>query len=580
MRKTMARRVEAKGSWPGRGEKTQQPGFGKTLGAKLNAPGWHRKRWTMRSITAVALLGLWMGFSSAQVPTLNDLVSGKQAFIDRMHGFSAHLPPPWRAKVFGNAIILQDEGLHFIIIRGTRYDGNLKQVAQKWVEERERRIGFATRVAGNPPRFAFRQTQHGLVIYGEGLGYPYALDPQTSINFSFLAAGGLRLPDDYREVTAILPGETMAVLVTLLFPTESDDTSRKQMLDIVKSFRFLPLQERMGWHAKEVRDSETGLIAATMHVPEGFAFNAGIIRQGKKRRVAVFLRQGETMLRTDYVDLQTQIIQLPYGGNALSFLIINGQVSQQPQPIVVASPEDALQLAVALWQTETGTAWRVRESMEIPLPPLVSAYREGMRQQMAGAMSYMGAQQGFINHAFIAEGEGTIRIATASGSFVVGGNPSSVAATQNSFLNMEVTLIQVAEHKLEQAMSIFSGFKDSFLYNPEWIIRTMESWMQQHVEENRLVRQMLQEHREANSQMARSWTNLLSDQTYVKDPATGEIFRLYKRSWETGDFWREPVFGDAILGGVKRESQLEELLKMEGWRRMTESLAGFPEMWK
>ncbi|GIX47887.1 MAG: hypothetical protein KatS3mg131_2098 [Candidatus Tectimicrobiota bacterium] len=336
MRKTMARRVEAKGSWPGRGEKTQQPGFGKTLGAKLNAPGWHRKRWTMRSITAVALLGLWMGFSSAQVPTLNDLVSGKQAFIDRMHGFSAHLPPPWRAKVFGNAIILQDEGLHFIIIRGTRYDGNLKQVAQKWVEERERRIGFATRVAGNPPRFAFRQTQHGLVIYGEGLGYPYALDPQTSINFSFLAAGGLRLPDDYREVTAILPGETMAVLVTLLFPTESDDTSRKQMLDIVKSFRFLPLQERMGWHAKEVRDSETGLIAATMHVPEGFAFNAGIIRQGKKRRVAVFLRQGETMLRTDYVDLQTQIIQLPYGGNALSFLIINGQVSQQPQPIVVA----------------------------------------------------------------------------------------------------------------------------------------------------------------------------------------------------------------------------------------------------
>ncbi|GIX47886.1 MAG: hypothetical protein KatS3mg131_2097 [Candidatus Tectimicrobiota bacterium] len=145
---------------------------------------------------------------------------------------------------------------------------------------------------------------------------------------------------------------------------------------------------------------------------------------------------------------------------------------------------------------------------------------------------------------------------------------------------MEVTLIQVAEHKLEQAMSIFSGFKDSFLYNPEWIIRTMESWMQQHVEENRLVRQMLQEHREANSQMARSWTNLLSDQTYVKDPATGEIFRLYKRSWETGDFWREPVFGDAILGGVKRESQLEELLKMEGWRRMTESLAGFPEMWK
>jgi len=90
--------------------------------------------------------------------------------------------------------------------------------------------------------------------------------------------------------------------------------------------------------------------------------------------------------------------------------------------------------------------------------------------------------------------------------------------------------------------------------------------------------QMLREEQEFNSRMARAWTNALSDQTYVKDPETSEIFRVHKRVWETGEFWRDPVWGN-ILSGVERGSELERLLREEGWRPLQQSLEGFPEQW-
>ena len=70
---------------------------------------------------------------------------------------------------------------------------------------------------------------------------------------------------------------------------------------------------------------------------------------------------------------------------------------------------------------------------------------------------------------------------------------------------------------------------------------------------------------------------MLCDQTCVEDPQTAEVAGVYKQSWESGGFWREPIFGETLLGGVREGSKLEDLLKMEGWRRLQESLEGFPQ---
>jgi len=241
---------------------------------------------------------------------------------------------------------------------------------------------LASRFSGKQPKFAFRKTQNGIVIYGEGLGYPYTLDPQTSVNFPYYRAYGVQLPSEYREVTAILPGEKMALLVTLLFPAESQETARKQMLEIVKSFRFLPPEQMVRWRPEEVRCLETGLTAATMHVPEGFEFRASTIAQGKNRRVFYLLRDGEKMLRKDFIDLNTHVIQSQFGTSGNSILIINGKASQQPQPIMVTSKEEYLQLLLGIWRAETRKDWRVRESSELPTPLLTKVFNERLSQQL------------------------------------------------------------------------------------------------------------------------------------------------------------------------------------------------------
>ncbi len=79
--------------------------------------------------------------------------------------------------------------------------------------------------------------------------------------------------------------------------------------------------------------------------------------------------------------------------------------------------------------------------------------------------------------------------------------------------------------------------------------------------------------------MRQSWANLLSDQTYVRDPSTGEIFRAYKASFDTGTFWRDPVFG-GVVGAVERGGRLEEALRQGGWRQLEESLSGLPGTWQ
>ncbi len=536
-------------------------------------PLWRSRQLTKVIVIAfVAIANLAASLAQPQEPSLQKWVSGGEV-TDLLHGFSVRLPQGWASNVHDNFIrINDDQALCFIVLRVARYEGNLRQVAQSWWLERQAMAsGFSQ------TRFAFRKLSQGILIVGEGLGYPFVFHPMMSVNFGLLRQTP---PNNFREVTAILPGKATALVVTLLFPAGTEKAKLDEMMSIVRSFRFLPQEKMVRWRRETIYDPEVGMEAGWIHVPEGFEFRGAIIRQGTKRLPVLFLRKGDMMVRFDNIDLQSTALQTGFGGNAMTLLTINGQTSQQPQPIFLQSPQDVARLVLGIWQAETGERWELKEQVEVPKSAMEKLMEQQIQQDLAqsAAVFRRAVQGGLIKFAFRAQSGQLVRDAFVSGSLLLSQQPDPIAASQDCSVSIMARMLQFPKDRAEEAGGIFAGILTSLRFSPQHSLSALKRFIEENQELNRMVMQMLHEEREFNSRMARAWTNALSDQTYVKDPETGEIFRVHKRVWETGEFWRDPVWGD-ILGGVERGSELERLLKEEGWRPLQQSLEGFPEQW-
>jgi hypothetical protein len=370
------------------------------------------------------------------------------------------------------------------------------------------------------------------------------------------------------------------LVITLLFPADTEKAKLDAMMGVIKSFRFLPQEKMVRWRQETIYDPEVGMEAGWIHVPEGFEYRGAIIRQGTRRQPALFVRKGDLMVRIDNIDLQSTALQTGFGGNAQTLLTINGQTSQQPRPIFLQSAEDVARLVLGIWQAETGERWELKERLELPKTEMERLVEKQMQQKLAQAAVVFrrAVQGGLIKLAVSAQSGQLIRQAIISGSLILSQQPDPIAASQDCSVSIMVHMFQFPKDRTEEAGGIFAGISNSLRFSTQHALSAWERVIEENRELNRMVMQILNEEREFNSRMARAWTNALSDQTYVKDPETGEIFRVHKRVWETGEFWRDPVWGD-ILGGVERGSELERLLREEGWRPLQQSLEGFPEQW-
>jgi len=524
--------------------------------------------WLMMAIGALITTG---HSQSEEVPLLQQLFTGE--FTDRLHGFSVRVPQGWEVKVHNNFVRINDgDALCFVVLRVARYDGNLHRVAQAWLSEHKAMMSGSAQ-----PRFAFKKFSQGILIVGEGLSYPFALHPMMAVNFGLL---GQAPPRDYREVTAILPGKKTALVVTFLFPVGTEKAKRDTMMNIVRSFRFLPPSKMIRWRRETIRDPEIGKDAGSIHVPEGFEYQGAIIRQGTKRLPRLFLRKGNLMFRQDAIDINSMVLQTAFGGNATTMVTINGQSATLSEAAFLQSAEEVTQLILGLWQEETGKEWELKERIHLPKTEMEKRMEQQALQWVAqAAQVYQRAVKSErLKFALSAQSGQLIRYAIISGTLLISQQPDPIAASQDCTLSITVNVYQFPKERAEEANGIFAGIVNSLYLSPEVALSALERFTRDNQELNRLVQQILNEQREFNTRMVKAWTNALSDQTYVKDPETSEIFRVHKRVWETGEFWRDPLWGN-ILGGVERGSELEALLKEKGWRQLKQSLEGFPEQW-
>lgn len=476
---------------------------------------------------------------------------------DTLNGYTAEVPLGWKARNSEYGLIFS-KGANFLVIRGKK-TADQRAIAGLLLEESKR-----TSPTGSI-QTAYKKTSNGFVLYIEDAGHPYYLEDPANLPFMFQVP----VPRNYQVVHYVLSQKTVSLIVSLYLPKDRE-VYKDEIVKILSSFAFLPPNERISWQYAKIVEPMNGMTAVLIPVPNGFNFSGNVIKQGTKRLFIYSLGKSDgSAIRMDLVDVNSGAISTGFGGNAYTVLTINGSSSQQPNFICIRGFNDAVALVVGILNAIGEGRWSKVWEKELSFS----------KEELATMQSTPSAPGSVPIRAkgavLLSSDRGMERLVFISLLGGYGQNPSYVATSINCSANMTLTSVQAPKGKLREVVGIAGGVYSNIRINPEWGIFTYEDFLKTNREINRMVRQMQRDSQEFNSWMSKSWANLLSDQTYVRDPSTGEVFRLYKKSWETGEFWREPVFQDVILGGVKEGSKLQELLQMEGWKKLEESLGGF-----
>jgi len=476
---------------------------------------------------------------------------------DTLNGYTAEIPLGWKARNSEYGLIFS-KGANFIVIRGKKTTDQ-RTIAGLLLEESKR-----TRPTGSL-QTAYKKTSNGFVLYIEDAGYPYYLEDPANVPFMFQVP----VPRNYQVVHYVLSQKTVSLIVSLYLPRDGE-VYKDEIVKILSSFAFLPPNERISWRYAKIVEPMNGMTAALMPVPDGFNFSGNVVEQGTKRWFIYSLRRSDgSAIRMDLVDVNSGAVSTGFGGNAHTVLTINGSSSQQPNFICIRGFDDAVALVVGILNAIGEGRWSKVWEKELPF----SKEELAIMQRIPSAPGSVPIRaKGAV---LLSSDRGMERLVSINLSGSYGQNPSYFATSIDCSAGMILTSVQAPKGKLREVSGIARGVYSNIRVNPEWGIFTFEYFVKINKELNRMVRQMQRDSQEFNSWMSKSWANLLSDQTYVRDQSTGEVFRVYKKSWETGEFWREPVFQDVILGGVKEGSKLQELLKMEGWKKLEESLGGF-----
>jgi hypothetical protein len=476
---------------------------------------------------------------------------------DTLNGYTAEIPLGWKARNSEYGLIFS-KGANFIVIRGKKTTDQ-RTIAGLLLEESKR-----TSPTGSI-QTAYKKTSNGFVLYIEDAGYPYYLEDPANLPFMFQ----MPLPRNYQVVHYVLSQKTVSLIVSLYLPRDRE-VYKEEIVKILSSFAFLPPNERISWRYAKIVEPMNGMTAALMPVPDGFNFSGSVIKQGTKRWFIYNLRKSDgSAIRMDLVDVNSGAISTGFGGNAYTVLTINGSSSQQQNFICIRGFDDAVALVVGILNAIGEGRWSKVWEKEFPISKEELAMMQST-PSLPGSVPIRA--KGAV---LLYSDRGMERLVFISLFGGYGQNPSYTATSINCSAGMTLTSVQAPKGKLREVVGIAGGVYSNIRINPEWGIFAYEEFTKTNREINRMVRQMQRDSQEFNSWMSKSWANVLSDQTYVRDQSTGEVFRLYKKSWETGEFWREPVFQDVILGGVKEGSKLQELLQMEGWKKLEESLGGF-----
>jgi hypothetical protein len=297
----------------------------------------------------------------------------------------------------------------------------------------------------------------------------------------------------------------------IIFPKNSNPQKLNELEEIAKSFRIIPVSERIVY-SYEIINDPSGMPAMFIAVPENWKLSGSAIKSGTTSwsvhyhltsPYGIFLRMDNLSVEASGVMNNTQSVIKINGNSNMVF----GKDNEKPSGV----------------------------------PPNVNA----------NSLFLKAVKNDTIRYGF----------AYCFGTFY--------QDIYSSLVTMNVPSSRVSDHHLLVAIL------NSIYFNPEWVAEInirLNQITQAIIEEKRkeaeMFRNYLRENDEFVSGLNTAWSNLLGEKIYVKYPGTGEIFRLDDKG---GDFYKEPTFG-TIIENVPKDYELQKTLNEMGFQKLPSTI--------
>jgi hypothetical protein len=473
---------------------------------------------------------------------LDSLAEGIGIFVNRLDGYMVRAFKEFSASSRLGMFVFYDKDRDYAFVSGF-----VRGKGEEAIRNALRVISH--HITSDP---VFKKTEGGTLIYFN-TKYPYEILGKIK--------GG-----NYRGIMMVIDGDKLSRVSILIFPQNPDEGMLGKLRELAESFKVIPAKERVAYTYGAIYDP-AGIPAIYLPVPDGWKLEGQAIKTGVQAWGAYYrLYSGEAFLALDNLSAEANSVM----GNSQTMLKINGNASMIGGFVVVGTREGCINSVFSYFWP----GYKLEYVKDLPPPNYVP---QGVS---ATSLFIKGTKGDTTRYGF------AVCFGVGFGDYM-----SSYASGNLNLITMSMPS-QKSNYYGPLMLSILNGMQT----NPEWLAlidkrfvnearrineitkaiieekRREAEMFRAYLKENREIsegwRQTLSEGNEWVSDLNTAWANLLGEKTYVKDPGTGEIFRLDDRG---GDFYKEPTFG-TIWENVPKDYELQRFLQEMGFEKLPSTI--------
>ena len=473
---------------------------------------------------------------------LDSLYEGKGIYVDRINGFMVKAKKGYSYKISNGIFRAFDESKNYYFLTGFMKFN--KDEATKNVLKL-----LSNYIISEP---VYKDEKNTRIILLD-LKFPYELLLQEKTGY-------------YKSIITITSENNLSKVSIMVFPKNPNSAKLNEIEDIAQSFRIIPVSERIIYNYEAIYDP-SGMPAMYIAVPKGWNLSGSAIKGGTTFWAVHYILNSPygTFLRTDVLSIEASGVM----GNSQTLIKINGVANTTYGFIKLYDKNDCINSALNFFWNGWNLEWAKDQKKPEDIPPNLNAnilfikaikgdsIRYGFLycfgtfyQDMYGAYSSGNLTLITLNVPSNKISDGQLLISILNSIFY---NPDWLAEINKRFTEENRRLNEITKEIIEEKRKEAEMFRDYLEKNRE----ISDEW-----------RKTLSENDEYISNLNTAWANLLGEKIYVKDPGTGEIFRLDDKG---GDFYKEPTFG-TIIENVPKDYELQKTLNEMGFEKLPSTI--------